>query len=608
MPLRDDLLNPIPGDNPSGKEIRYAPVYDKIKEARREDDDAPQGEWARERKSYDAAQIIKLAGEAIATQSKDLQLAVWMTEALLRKEGVPGLREGLDLNRALIENFWDTLYPEIEDGDIELRAVPLEWLGSRLVDHLKKAPLYKGGVSFYRYQQSRTVPTEAEAGASEQKMEMRQAAVQDGKLTPEEFEQIFRTSSTAQFEAMLATFDGLLESCTALKEICDAKFADYSPSFSPLQTAIEEIRHLIKTQLNRKYELEGGAPEAAVEEAPAGEEYSESYEESSSRPARRKKGISAGPEPTDMEDAAARLAAVARWMRQNDPNSPAPYLMLRGFRWGELRGFGDSPDPTALEAPDSEVRQGLKRLALESNWTELIETAESAMALPCGRAWLDLQRYVVRACDESGYYAISNAIRGEIRCLLLDYPNLPSWTLMDDTPTANGETQAWLQEVAPPVTQEAAAPAQEMFSYSPPPEPSEEHSNGDQSAERMPTAYELALQAAQGGRHREAIEILMDDLGKQQSGRSRFQRKVELAQICIATGHQALAQPILEELAREIDEYRLERWEASPMVAHPLVLLYRCLGTPKAGEEDRKNQLYSRICRLDPLQALAVGR
>jgi len=48
MPLRDDLLAPIPGAKPSGENLRYAPVYDKIKEARREDDDAPQGEWQRD--------------------------------------------------------------------------------------------------------------------------------------------------------------------------------------------------------------------------------------------------------------------------------------------------------------------------------------------------------------------------------------------------------------------------------------------------------------------------------------------------------------------------------------------------------------------------------
>ena len=81
MPLRDDLLNPIPGANPCGENLRYAPVYDKIKEARREDDDAPQGEWRIERKTADFPLVIKLTSDALANKSKDLQLAVWLTEA-----------------------------------------------------------------------------------------------------------------------------------------------------------------------------------------------------------------------------------------------------------------------------------------------------------------------------------------------------------------------------------------------------------------------------------------------------------------------------------------------------------------------------------------------
>ena len=90
MPLRDDLLNPIPGDNPSGAYLYYAPIYDKIKEARRQEDaPGPSGVWARERKAADWNLVIKLAGEALATQSKDVQLAVWLAEAYFKKEGFP---------------------------------------------------------------------------------------------------------------------------------------------------------------------------------------------------------------------------------------------------------------------------------------------------------------------------------------------------------------------------------------------------------------------------------------------------------------------------------------------------------------------------------------
>ena len=43
--------------------------------------------------------------------------------------------------------------------------------------------------------------------------------------------------------------------------------------------------------------------------------------------------------------------------------------------------------------------RSIRKLALEANWSELLEAAETAMAQPCGRAWLDLQRYVVRAAE-----------------------------------------------------------------------------------------------------------------------------------------------------------------------------------------------------------------
>src|SRR5947208_289654 len=121
MPLRDDLLNPIPGENPSGANLRYAPTYDKIKEARREDDDAPQGEWRRERKLADWPTVIKLTTEALFKKSKDLQLAAWLTEALIKRNGIAGLLDGLQVLGGLVENFWDNLYPELEDGDAEYR-------------------------------------------------------------------------------------------------------------------------------------------------------------------------------------------------------------------------------------------------------------------------------------------------------------------------------------------------------------------------------------------------------------------------------------------------------------------------------------------------------
>jgi type VI secretion system protein ImpA len=122
-----------------------------------------------------------------------------------------------------------------------------------------------------------------------------------------------------------------------------------------------------------------------------------------------------------------------------------------------------------------------------------------------------------------------------------------------------------------------------------------------------PDAFDLAMEAARKGRAREAIQMLAEEIPRQRSGRARFQRKLQLAQICMMTGHETLAQPILDELTTYIDLHKLEDWEASDVVAHPLVLLYRCLNKTES-EAQVKNKLYARISRLDPVQALECAR
>jgi len=97
--------------------------------------------------------------------------------------------------------------------------------------------------------------------------------------------------------------------------------------------------------------------------------------------------------------------------------------------------------------------------------------------------------------------------------------------------------------------------------------------------------------------------MLAAEIPRQQSGRTRFQRKLQLAQICMMTGHETLAQPILEELAQSIDQHQLDEWESPETIAHPLVMLYKL-----QRDEVLKQKLYARISRLDPVQALECGR
>jgi type VI secretion system protein ImpA len=607
MPLRDDLLNPIPGAAPCGKNLRYDPVYDKIKEARREDDDAPQGEWRYDRKTADFALVVKLAGEALATKSKDLQLAVWLTEAMLKQEGFSGFRAGLNFIQSLIESFWDGLYPELEDDDASLRAVPLEWLGDRLDLSLRKTPITRKGHGWLKYKEALSVGYEADADTSD-KAESRSAAIADGKLTSEEWDAAFAASPKEYYVALEADLDGILETIESLGALCEEKFRDDTPSFSPLRNSMEEMRHTVHVLLQKKRELypDVVAPSAddgwsTTEETSA--ETGQEEPRAAAAPARpRPRGGPLAAEPVDNADACERVASAARFLRGENSYSPAPYLLLRALRWGELRAAGSTLDASILEPPPTEIRQSLKQLALESEWQQALDLAESAMGLPCGRGWLDLQRHAVRAATELGYDLVASAIRSELNALLLDYPDLIEATLLDDTPTANQETRAWLKEIAP------APQSAGNSGYAQPVEDETESGSSAEAGTEKPTdAYELAMEALSNRDRGQALEILLHAVDLERSGRGRFQRRLQLAEVCLSSGHERIGQPVLEQLATEIDSHSLEGWESPALVARVFALLYRCLDQLGADDE-LKQKAYDRVCRLDARQALACIR
>jgi type VI secretion system protein ImpA len=598
MPLPEGLLNPIPGDNPSGKSLRYDPVYDKIREARREEDVLPQGDWSREVKKADYPLVIKLATDALSTKSKDLQVAAWLTEALLFKEQLPGLREGLDLLRGLLENFWDTLYPELEEDDLEFRSAPIAWVGSKLDSAVRRLPLTKNKLDFFKYQESRRVGYEADAASSESKTAARAAAIAEKQCTAEEFDEAVRATGDAFYEKLAANITAAQESIQSLETLTDSKFGREAPNFSNLRTALEELQDMVKQYHHPASEAEETPPEENAEsvseqtEAPA----------SAGAPAAKKRAVTA--EPADRDDAMQRLALVAHFLRHENPRNPVPYLLLRAMRWGELREAGAALNPALLEAPPTEKRTAIKKLSMEANWAEVLENAEQAMSLPCGRGWIDLQRYVVRSCEALGsdFEPVAAGIRSELKVLLTDYPDLLNASMMDDTPAANAETQTWIKESilppppAPPPPAEPEFVPAAMSSGVP-----AESANG----EKAPDVIDQAMKAARAGKVQEAIGILTREIGNERTGRGRFQRHIQLANIFLATKHEAIAYPILVELAEEIDRRKLEEWEEPSVVAQPLALLYRC--AEKLGRDDaEKQKIYQKLCRLDPGQALAL--
>jgi type VI secretion system protein ImpA len=452
----DGFLEPVAGANPCGENLYYSPVFDKIREARRQDDAGPMGQWERELKTSDFRTVLKLADEALRTKTKDLWLAAWLTEAWIGRDHIPGLVAGLRLITALLSTFWDRLYPEADDEDLGLRATPLEWLGSAATAPspillLKGVPFTASGASWLVYKESRAIGYEDAVRGNDARTKARAAAIKEGKLPPEEFDKQFEATPKAFYRQLEEDCAEAAAILADLIRFCDERFGEDSPNLSPLRTTLEEIAVDVHTLLHKKLQTDPDpveAPPAVTDVQTSGA--AEAPTASPALPASKLgpltdfANLSAG-QIANGADAAIHVLAAVQFLRREAPANPVSYLVVRAFRWGELRATNDPLD-SLLEAPTGDIRRTIRRHANQRDWKGLLDAAETVMASECGRGWLDLQRYSIQACEELGYQNASKAIRSELKTLLADIPQLPTMLLNDDTGTANPETLNWLRQ------------------------------------------------------------------------------------------------------------------------------------------------------------------
>jgi type VI secretion system protein ImpA len=608
----ESLLAPVPGAKPTGVSLAYEAVYDQIKEARRASDTMDQGDWQTDLKVADWKLVENLAGKALKEKTKDLQLGVWLTEAVARRYGLGGLRDGFKLLKGLLERFWDGLYPEIDDGDMEPRGAPLSWLGSKFAPDLRALELTKSGneveYGWIHWDEAQRLENIGRKDPAQ-----KQALIDnEKKVSLEAFDKSVAATPRAHVEELSADHAEATAAFGELDKLADEKFGRDAPSMIDLKKALESVGQLVNRLLKTKREQEPDAGAAAAE-APAEDAGDAPVEdgapaEGGNAPARpaRKKGGSLSAEPESREDAVGRIGAGAAYLRKTEPAGPAAYLVPRGLRWGELRAGGSSPDMALAEPPNTEVRQKLRTLFNESNWESLLAEAETAAAGTAGRAWLDLQRYTVMALSNLGHQAAADAVCSALRAFLKDYPALVDAEMSDGTPAAGNDTKKWLLEASIlPKPEEPAAPPEPE----PPPAPvAAAPAAGSDAAPAEPDVWETAQKLVKARKAQQAFALIREKVNTAQIGRDRFYRKLQLAELCLMTDKKGLALPLLEELAAEIDRCHIEDWESKEWSARVWGALYRCYKGAQAGDgAEKARQAYARLCRLDITQALAWG-
>ena len=316
------LLEPIPGSNRAGESLRYQGTYDRISEARREDDaKLSQGIYKSTLKRADWATVEALCVEALTTRTKDLQIAGWLLEAWIHRYGFAGVAKGLALMAGLCVEFWDDAYPELEVGDLGGRLAPFEWVEQKLPLKLKQIPL--------------TAPDEM-SGESysyadwESACHFENLAMKDPRALQEALAKI--NPSVATFRAAVAATDhtyyiDLLENleetidaCVLVEQVLDQKCGKEAPGLGQFKYSLGAIHQLISQDLYAR----DGEPQVDEELYPAATDDETNIELWTSGPIRSR------------ADAYRRLSEVADYLLRTEPHSPTPYLVKRAVEWGNM--------------------------------------------------------------------------------------------------------------------------------------------------------------------------------------------------------------------------------------------------------------------------------
>ncbi len=313
------LLSPISTDEPAGQSLRYEGTYDRVAELRREDDPTlERGVWTAEPKRADWAGVAETCIVAIATRSKDIQLAAWLLEAWIHLHGFAGLREGLRVIAALCDTYWDALHPQIEDGDLEFRLAPFYWMDDKLSVALKLIPLTAPQADdFSPY-------TLADWELATRHRPARSRAAADDVITAARFEQSLTLTPTRALSQTAVEIEGSLATLEEARRVLVARCAEQAPSLSGLREGLRASLGVIVAGLKTRGEAHA-APVLLPRTMPR----------PSTEPLPEPGTGDRGSIRTRAE-AYLRLAEAAEFLARTEPHSPVPHLVRRAIAWGGM--------------------------------------------------------------------------------------------------------------------------------------------------------------------------------------------------------------------------------------------------------------------------------
>ncbi|MCP4492603.1 MAG: type VI secretion system protein TssA [Gammaproteobacteria bacterium] len=330
----DLLLAPVSDDSRVGEDIRDnasqdSPYYS-IKDARTSARAAERNNMFDSDTSEADSQwrkILELAPDILQNQAKDLEIASWYTEALIRRYGYPGLRDGFKLIKGLIDQYWEEIYPLPDEDGIETRVASLTGLNGEGAEGVLITPIRNvyitqgsepGPFNFWKYQQVLEIEKVIDEEAKKEKSNKLGFSMDDVDRAVADSSESFYVNLCDDLSEAIATYR---EVGTLLDEHCG--ISDSPPTsniINMLEGCLGAVKHIGKFKLPEPESDEDANSETSTDSTSA----SPNESNTSSGPIKNR------------DDAFKKLIEISEFFRKTEPHSPIPYILERAVKWGDM--------------------------------------------------------------------------------------------------------------------------------------------------------------------------------------------------------------------------------------------------------------------------------
>ncbi|HWE72369.1 MAG TPA: type VI secretion system protein TssA [Stellaceae bacterium] len=319
------LLEPNSDEAPSGASVEYDPRYIELEILARgvaqEEDSA--GRIIREAQPPDWAEVERIALE-LCQETKDLRVAIYLARAALARDGLPGLRDALDLMSGYLTRHWSSVYPQLDPDDNNDPSARVNTVASlcdndTMLRALRLTPLTQsrqfGRISYRDYAMATgAMPAATNGRDDEEKM-------------PDSLrlDAAFADTDIAFISESQAAAAGALEALSTIDKTLDQELGPGNgPELTPLEKLLGDIKGLLDRELAKR-----GGGESLEEEGSEGPAMADGAAE---RGAGAGRGLAAGGAVRSRDDVLLLLDKICRYYSDYEPSSPVPLILNRTRR------------------------------------------------------------------------------------------------------------------------------------------------------------------------------------------------------------------------------------------------------------------------------------